>query len=76
MVSPLSLNTKSSYPRGSAQPLWPRKLGRFTELRYKSASDVWDPGRNSDPLDKGGLKAAGYEAAPDRSTSHSNALLM
>ena len=58
-------------PKGVGTALWPRKLGRFAELRYKSATDNGDPCRNSDFLDKGGLRAARYEAAPDRSTSHS-----
>ena len=60
-------NTKSSYPRGSAQPLWPRVLGRFAELRRKSAIDNGDPCKSAALFDKGGRQATEYEAAPDRS---------
>ena len=48
--------------------MWPRVLGRFAELRHKSAIDDGDPYKSSGFLDKGGRRAAEYEAAPDRST--------
>ena len=64
MVSPFP-NTKSSYPRGSAQHLWPRVLGRFTELRREGAMDDGDSDKSTGFLDKGGRKADEYEAAPD-----------
>ena len=66
MVSPFP-NTKSSYPRGSAHHLWPRVLGRFTELRRKSAMDDGDSYKSADFLGKGGRRATEYEAAPERS---------
>ena len=43
-------------------------LGRFTELRRKSAKDAGDPVRNTGFFAKGGCQADEYEAAPDRST--------
>ena len=48
--------------------MWPRVLGRFADLRRKSAKDDGGPDRITGLVAKGGCKADEYKAAPDRST--------